>query len=73
LIVDPTELDRAAARIAGLMAKPGAIEGIAARAAATWTESDLYRDSFREAALDLAAKPLTQPSTAPSAPRNADR
>ena len=73
LIVDPAKLHLAAARIAELLATPGAIQPMAARAAETWAEAALYRDSFREAALDLATGPLKPPSTAPSAHRNAGK
>lgn len=73
LIVNPAEVDLAASRIARLLRTPGAIEAMAARAAETWTGAELYRESFRKAALDLAGKPLRRPSTTPSARRSADR
>ncbi len=65
LIVDPEKLDDAAKRIAELLRTPGAIDAMAERAGDTWTGAALYRDSFRDAALDLAARPVRQPSTTP--------
>ena len=56
LLVDPADLDEAAARIADLVGQPAAVSRLADAAAAYWTGRRLYREDVEDAIMALVSR-----------------